>query len=102
MQKITRVSNRRYLRRGESEWRTLIGEFSSSGLTRQAFCAAKGLSVATFDLWRRKLSVRPPVSPMFVEISSPVRAPAVLAEWDVELDLGDGRVLRLRRSSARC
>ena len=44
----------------------LIERFDRSGQTRGNFCAAHGLALSTFDLWRRKLTtpygvaIRPP------------------------------------------
>ncbi len=40
-------------RRSRAEADRLLSEYLSSGLTRQAFCAARGLSVRTLDSWRR-------------------------------------------------
>jgi len=36
------------------EAQLLVGEYESSGLTRQAFCAGRGLSVAALDKYRRQ------------------------------------------------
>ena len=91
----------RYQRRTVNEWQELVAEFEQGGQTRKAFCSLRGLSLSTFDLWRRKLredSPRhdEPCAAMFVEVES-TRAPS----WDVELELGGGVVLRVR-SSQRC
>ena len=44
------------VRRGRSrvEAEQLVREYESSGLTRQAFCAGRGLSVAALDKYRRR------------------------------------------------
>jgi hypothetical protein len=39
-------------RRGRVEAEQLVREYESSGLTRQAFCADRGLSVAALDKYR--------------------------------------------------
>jgi hypothetical protein len=36
------------------EAQLLVGEYEASGLTRQAFCAGRGLSVAALDKYRRR------------------------------------------------
>ena len=46
---------RRQARRTAAQWRKLIERFDRSGQTRGDFCAANGLALSTFDLWRRKL-----------------------------------------------
>ena len=46
---------RRWARRTAARWRKLIEQFDRSGQTRGNFCAANGLGLSTFDLWRRKL-----------------------------------------------
>jgi len=46
----------KHVRRSRSEIKELLESFARSGLTQQAFCREKGLSVATFSNWRRKAS----------------------------------------------
>jgi primosomal replication protein N len=43
-------------RRSRAEAEQLVREFEGSGLTRQAFCAERGLSVAALDKYRRRLA----------------------------------------------
>ena len=38
----------------QEEAQLLVGEYEGSGLTRQAFCAGRGLSVAALDKYRRR------------------------------------------------
>ncbi len=98
----------RHVRRSEAQWRSLMTEFETSGISQHAFCARHGLAKSTFELWRRKLreartadaiDIRPEA--LFVELSAPVtdraEAPPAAPAWEVELDLGAGVVLRLRR-----
>lgn len=80
--------------RTRGEWEALIERFEGSGLSRQRFCSEAGLSVSSFDYWRRKLrGERSAARPGFIEL------PSIAADsgWDVELELGGGVVLRLRR-----
>ncbi|MFP5205931.1 MAG: IS66 family insertion sequence element accessory protein TnpA [Acidobacteriota bacterium] len=43
-------------RRSRAEAWALVGEFEASGLSRQAFCAGRGLSVAALDKYRRQVA----------------------------------------------
>ena len=47
-------------RRSRIEAERLVLEFKQSGLTRQAFCAQHGLSVAALDKYRRRPAITPP------------------------------------------
>ena len=42
-------------RRSRAEAEQLVREYEASGLTRQAFCAGRGLSVTALDKYRRRL-----------------------------------------------
>ena len=91
----------RYRRRTANEWQELVSQFERSGQSRKAFCSSQGLSLSTFDLWRRKLQGTPARreesgESMFVEVAQV--EPARSLSWDVELELGDGVVLRVRSS----
>jgi len=91
----------RRVRRSREEWRALLQRFEHSGQGREEFCRDQGLTRSSFDRWRRAFggtaSGRGAVndSALFVELTSQESASA--GGWDVELALGDGMVLRLRR-----
>ena len=100
---------RRRTRRTAAQWRKLIERFDRSGQIRGNFCAANGLALSTFDLWRRKLGeTQAPADeehpePLFVELTNATEPPgsrtaAGTGAWEVELELGAGVVLRLRRA----
>ena len=108
---MRRASGTRHrARRTAAQWRKLIERFDRSGQTRGEFCAANGLALSTFDLWRRKLGETqapadeaPPES-LFVELTNAAepagsRTAAGTGAWEVELELGAGVVLRLRRAA---
>ena len=87
-------TKRRRIRRSQTEWQQLIDDQTDSGQTQAAFCAANGLGVGSFQNWKRRLAAE--VSP------EPWLALGTLAQqgtsaWDIELELGDGICLRLRR-----
>lgn len=88
--------SRRAGRRGRTpgEWEELIGRFEQSGLSRKRFCAEASVPVSSLDYWRGKLRrERPAATSGFIEL------PAISTDsgWDVELELGGGVVLRVRR-----
>jgi hypothetical protein len=90
-------------RKSPDAWRDLIAtRFPQSGLTRTEFCRRNGLSAATFDHWRRKLSSLPVCEGIsdtsdFVEIAPPSPSAFVASRpgWHLELELGQGITLRM-------
>ena len=82
------------IRRSREEWQRLIHEQTESGLTQRAFCRANAISLASFRNWKRRLAAEEPGEPWF-ELGALDEAQAV--RWDIELELGDGICLRLRR-----
>ena len=83
-------------RRSREEWQRLIDAQFASGMTQSRFCAANGLSLASFQNWKRRLVVEQPTSAEpWVELGTLDRSAD--AGWDIELDLGKGLCLRLRR-----
>ena len=83
--------------RSEVEWQALMADFERWDGTQASFCEARGVSRKSFQSWRRRngftAGAAAGKSGGFVEIAA---APG--PGWDVELSLGDGVVLRLRRS----
>jgi hypothetical protein len=82
-------------------WRVLIDEQRASGVSINAFCAARGLATSSFFAWRRKLATAAPdqadrfLAPAFVG----VRSVADGADEDRKADLAIE--LHLRRGGAR-
>lgn len=98
-------------RRSARDWEHLVEAYQRSGEHRRAFCARHGVSVNTLSWWQWRLrqtgagarrSNATKRAPLFVEVEpadgvdEPAPAPT---SWDVELDLGAGMTLRLRRPS---
>jgi hypothetical protein len=83
-----------------AHWQAILARFDASGITQEAFCRRESLAISTFNKWRKRLK-RDPIEtaagPRFVELGPP-SGDTHVSGWDIELDLGDGRVLRLRRS----
>ena len=86
---------KRQRRRSGDEWRRLVDEQAKSGQTQIAFCAAHGISVASLQYWKRRLAAPEAAQEPWLELGT--LAEAKSAVWDIELELGDGIRLRLRR-----
>ena len=74
-----------------------MARHEASGLSGEGFCEAEGIGRSAFWRWRRRLADEDAArgdggEPMFVALSD-----ARPASWDVELKLGAGVVLRVRR-----
>jgi putative transposase len=87
----------RRTRRSRDEWQRLVSEQAESDLTQTAFCEANGLSVASLQYWKRKLADRSEAIPSAPWVDLGTLAAAGSPGWDIELQLGDGICLRLRR-----
>ena len=99
----------RAARRSRAQWQSLIerGERSSLGIA--AFCRAEGVSTASFYSWRKRLSQAPAHDSgsasndtqapegRFLDLGALHGAGGAAGRWDIELALGEGVVLRLRR-----
>ena len=94
----TTLTKQRRTHRSEAAWRKLFTQFERSGQTRARFCAEQGLALNSFTRWRQRLrqASRNPSAvaedALFVELAADA-GPC----WDVELELGAGVVLRVRR-----
>ncbi len=102
MKPTTVATTRSHMRRSAEQWRDLITRFEQSGQTREGFCAEHGLALSSFNRWRQKLrrdfarGEGVVGEALFVELT-PEAASSVTLAWDVELQLGGGMILRLRR-----
>ena len=101
------TGSRTMIRRSAEQWREIQQRFEHSGQTQPAFCAAEGLALSTFSLWRRKLNNSRGMIPnndaaMFVALpdSNIPGSSLSTTHWDVELQLGADVVLRLRRGES--
>lgn len=83
-------------RRTRAQWQRVLAAQAASGLSQEAYCARHHIAYSSFCRWKRELGHRePPMSPAFIELTP--AAPATRRGWDVELELGEGVFLRLRR-----
>jgi putative transposase len=95
---MAKVQGRRR-HRSVAQWRALVERHQQSGLDVAAFCRAESVSAASFYRWRRQLAGEVSVpatvaaAPRFIELG----ALGAHRQWELELELGAGVVLRLRR-----
>jgi len=80
-------------RRSRAEAEQMVREFAASGLTRQAFCAGRGLSVAALDKYRRRVATARETAEskgrlVAVEVMPAVSASTVASALRVELANG--------------
>ncbi len=101
------------VRRSAEQWRSILAEWSSSGLSQSAFCRLRGLSLVTFGGWKRHFggAVAPARSPhagganarrrgmdrlSFVELEPLPRAAGTGLEAELyEVRLANGRAVRV-------
>lgn len=88
--------------RTETQWKALLDEFNTSGLTRSAFCKQHRIATSSLYRWQKVLT-EPSAADKFVDITESVAkaAPALPvpdnnSHWQVELELGAGVTLRVR------
>ena len=101
------------IHQGQSHWRQLVEQQSSSGLSGAAFCRQQDIRYANFMSWRKKLQ-RPKANSetseqsAFIELTAPAQvAPAAPRQQHsqnestlcVELSLGAGIELRITTSN---
>jgi len=81
-------------RRSREDWMQLMAEYNASDLTQRQFCARQQLAYSTFCYWRKRLSAHAAPATPLIELSAlPVYEPT---DWRLELELGQGVVLRLK------
>jgi putative transposase len=99
-------------RRTLAQWQSVVARAARSDLSIAEFCRREGVSTASFYAWRKRLGgavapLPPAEAPTggagFVDLGALElghggdRGGAVGSGWEIELDLGAGAVLRLRR-----
>ena len=83
--------------RSSAQWQELFARYDASGLTVVEFCRRHEVCVSSFYRWRQAVSDTLPVSAMAPFVELPRAAGPITQRWQIELDLGDGVVLRLAR-----
>ena len=89
-------------RRNQSEWQTLVNDFTTTQLSARQFCDEREIPYASFLNWKRRLTtpadpaeVDP--SPAFIDLGTLTSVRPATEGWRIELALGDGVVLKLER-----
>ena len=101
-----RPRSRRPIFRTEAERQALMAEYECWDGTQISFCEAKGVAPRTLMGWFRKYDPAAAASSGQPAARATAGKPGGFVEiaaeagpgWDVELSLGDGVTLRLRRS----
>ena len=87
-------------RRGREEWERLMAEYEAGELSQRAFCAQHGLAYSSFGYWRKHLrgglAAKDGPGPALVELPALTRLSVERVPWRIELELGEGIVLRVR------
>ncbi len=83
-------------RRTPAQWQTIIQNHRDSGLSVRQFCEANDFNYSVFSKWRNRLAGHNAPLIELKPVAEPLAAP-LHTTWDIELELGDGAVLRLRR-----
>jgi hypothetical protein len=100
------ATSKRRAQRSRAQWQGLIERAARSPLSIAAFCRAEDVSTASFYSWRKRLGAATSGGAvaedaaedgMFLELGVLGGEAAGPRPWDIELELGAGMVLRLRR-----
>ena len=97
-----RPKRRPRINRTREQWRTLIEKYRVTDLTHQAFCQQHQVTPSSLYKWRKIFSESSDLSP-FVDITQKLASTEVDSvaanhatnEWQIELSLGQGMVLRI-------
>ena len=80
--------------RSREEWQQLVNDHADSGLTQSAFCRQRKINPVSFNKWKRQLEKEVTDDDWVSLTPEGFRSPG----FDIELELGNGMVLRLRQS----
>ena len=88
--------------RTQEQWKALLEEFNTSGLTKSAFCKKHRIATSSLYRWQQLIGDHAGDAD-FIDVTEPLaNAPEPNPvqmhdnDWQVELELGGGMVLRLR------
>lgn len=86
--------------RTSEQWIKLINEFDPRLQTINEFCQIKNIGTSSYYKWKGKLGLTESTElPAFVPIQTqPYSTTQKTPEWDLELELGHGIILRLSKS----
>ena len=87
------------VKRSKEQWHMLVNQYETSGLTQQAFCKQHGIATSGLNKWRKRFSRSSEAE--FVDITDQLCEAGSHENhhpdnrWQVELQLGQGVVLRI-------
>ncbi len=79
-------------RRTKAQWTEILRRFGSSGLDSREFCRREGLSLSSFQRWRRGLGFVE--ASEFVELVPTSSVPS--SSWSLDVSLPNGVSLRFQ------
>ncbi len=89
----------------EASWKQLIAQYETGSVTQKSFCQQHRISVSSFHKWRNRFKHNEDVD-HFINISKAIiptqhKSQSAIEQesptWLVELELGQGMVLRVRK-----
>lgn len=84
-------------RRDRAAWEQLMAQYESSHISQRLFCEQHGIAYSTFGYWRKQLRQSASLEkPSAALVEFPMLSREPVQAWRVELDLGQGVVLRLK------
>lgn len=86
---------RQHVRRSREAWQRLLDAQASSGQSQRDFCQQRSIGLSSFQYWKRRLRASAPEPSSWIDLGQ-LTTPSSHG-WEIELDLGDGLCLRLRR-----
>ena len=92
-----RVCSNGSIRRSASEWREIVRRFHRSNLSPTAFCDRESLNPVSFRRWQSRLEAESTdtAADKFMAVSAP-EPEGFPAFWSLEIELPDGRMVRVR------
>lgn len=97
-----RLKSKVRTQRTRAQWKSLVEDLTTSGLTKAAFCKKRGIATSCLYRWQ-KIFAGNSAAPDFIDITRPVTSALPTQavtdtnlHWQVELELGTGIVLRIR------
>jgi hypothetical protein len=91
-----------YERRGRDFWSRHLGAQERSGLSMRAYCEEQGLSMSTFQLWKRRIRSEGVDAPAFAEVEFPQAALVPFCVPDLlEVRFPSGATMRLHSPGER-
>jgi transposase-like protein len=96
MNAIEQSTRRTKTHRSAAQWQQIIDGYATSGLTQADYCQEHGVAMSSFHKWKAKLQGEAARVPEGEFVALPLPVSITPQPWRIELDLGEGCVLRIR------